>query len=487
MLRELGEKYVNNVRHVYEGNVHAGSDLVVYWFGKAINQISKDRANRVGLIATQSIRAGYNRQILDAIKKTGDIFLAWSDREWILDGAAVRVSIIGFDSGKENIKVLDGQHVEEIFSNLTSSIDVTKANQLNENKNLIARGIETGGPFELSEVDAYKLFSLDEKNKQIVVPIVNGNDITGRSRGYWVIDFLQTPEDKPENYEAAFNKLHEMWQTVLNDEKLKRKPQFREDWWGFRRSGESLRRLIKDKKRYIITPRVAKHRFFIFLDYPTMPDSRLFVVGREDDYFFGVLHSRVHEVWSLATSSRHGDGDDGGRPTYNNTTCFETFPFPWPPGTEPSAAEDARVAEIAHWARALNDWREAWLNPPRDGMYAGLGDAYDNMVKKRTLTNLYNGLVYYRETRPSRSGRPRRSDGETTLFLQTEFDKVTRKSVTRADIQELDDIHTALDHAVLDAYGWLPSTPSTSSGDGALTDEEILEHLLAHNLQRAAK
>ncbi len=107
----------------------------------------------------------------------------------------------------------------------------------------------------------------------------------------------------------------------------------------------------------------------------------------------------------------------------------------------------------------------AWLNPPRDGLYAGLGAAYDKMVKQRTLTNLYNGLVYYRET--VKSGQ---------LFDPDQFAKVTRKSVSRAEIQHLDDIHTALDTAVLDAYGWPHS----------LTDEQILEHLLALNLHRAA-
>lgn len=62
------------------------------------------------------------------------------------------------------------------------------------------------------------------------------------------------------------------------------------------------------------------------------------------------------------------------------------------------------------------------------------------MVKKRTLTNLYNGLVCYRET--VKAGTP---------FARTEFDKVTRKSVSRAAIHELDDFHTPLDRAVLDA------------------------------------
>ena len=144
---------------------------------------------------------------------------------------------------------------------------------------------------------------------------------------------------------------------------------------------------------------------------------------------------------------------------------FGTFPFPWPPGEEPSEAEDERVAEIAHWARELVNWREAWLNPPRDEFYSGVGAAYEKMLKKRTLTNLYNGLVNYRQT--VKAGQ---------LFDPAEFAKVTRKSVTRAEIQELDDIHTALDHAVLDAYTWPQN----------LSDEEILERLLALNLERAA-
>ena len=49
---------------------------------------------------TTSIRGGANRKVLERIKETGDIFWAQSDHNWILDGAAVHVSMIGFDSGK---------------------------------------------------------------------------------------------------------------------------------------------------------------------------------------------------------------------------------------------------------------------------------------------------------------------------------------------------------------------------------------------------
>ncbi len=170
----------------------------------------------------------------------------------------------------------------------------------------------------------------------------------------------------------------------------------------------------------------------------------------------------MHELWSLRKGTSLED-----RPRYTGTTTFETFPFPWTPGEEPTENEDERVAGIAFWARELVKWRQAWLNPPRNGMKGengGVDTVYEKILKKRTLTNLYNGLVYYRQTAVS---------GQ--LFNQTNFDKVTHTAVSRPDIMELNDIHAGLDTAVLSAYNW----PST------LNDEQILERLLRLNQERA--
>jgi type II restriction/modification system DNA methylase subunit YeeA len=150
------------------------------------------------------------------------------------------------------------------------------------------------------------------------------------------------------------------------------------------------------------------------------------VIAREDAYFIGLLESAIHQSWSLANGSRHGDGDDGGRLTYNIESCFDTFPFPWPPGTEPREEDSLRVKAIADAARKLVRLRDAWLNPP--------GIAPEDL-KNRTLTNLYNQ-------------RP----------------------------EWLANAHRALDEAVFAAYGW----PSN------LSKEEILARLLALNHERAA-
>jgi type II restriction/modification system DNA methylase subunit YeeA len=194
----------------------------------------------------------------------------------------------------------------------------------------------------------------------------------------------------------------------------------KELWWLHRRPGPDMRDAIRDLKRYIVTPAVSRHRLFAWLDNTTIPDHRLQVIAREDDYFMGVLHSKVHEVWSLSTSSRHGVGNDF---VYNITTCFETFPFPWPPSHEP--LDNPSVQAIAEAAKELVEMRDRWLNAE---------NLSEVDRKKRTLTNLYNARPTW-----------------------------------------LDLVHKRLDAAVFAAYGWQEN----------LSDEQILENLLALNLQRA--
>ena len=73
----------------------------------------------------------------------------------------------------------------------------------------------------------------------------------------------------------------------------------------------------------------------------------------------------------------HMIGREGFR--YKPNTPFETFPFPWAPGSEPN--DDPRVQVIADAVRELVEKRDRWLNPE---------EATEVELKKRTLTNLYN-------------------------------------------------------------------------------------------------
>ena len=114
--------------------------------------------------------------------------------------------------------------------------------------------------------------------------------------------------------------------------------------------------------RYIVTPTVAKHRLFAWLDTRVCPDHQLIVIARDDDVTFGILHSRFHEAWSLRLGTSLED-----RPRYTPTTTFETFPFP--EGLSPDVpaldyADDPQATAIAEAARRLVNLRDRWLNPP---------------------------------------------------------------------------------------------------------------------------
>src|SRR5262249_16391436 len=126
----------------------------------------------------------------------------------------------------------------------------------------------------------------------------------------------------------------------------------------------------------IPSPALKQSSVFVWMSTDVVPDHKLHVIARDDDYFFGVLQSRAHELWTLSTCSWMGVGND---PSYNSETTFETFPFPWPPSRE--RQDSPRFEAIAEAARELVTKRDAWLNPP---------DATEAEVKKRTLTSLYN-------------------------------------------------------------------------------------------------
>jgi len=203
--------------------------------------------------------------------------------------------------------------------------------------------------------------------------------------------------------------------------------------------------------RYIATPRVGKHRIFVWLDKSVLPDTTLVVFAREDDYFFGVLHSKLHEIWARRKGTQLRDAESGFR--YTHTTAFETFPMPFLPSNEPSGKENPFVAEIADAARRLVNFRDAWMSPKGLGEYVS--------AKHLTLVNLYNALEIYRHEFKGKQRNARLWEAEV-------------KGVTLGEIEELDTIHSELDRAVLSAYGWPRS----------LNDEQILVRLLKLNAER---
>ena len=374
--QELGDDYVGALFAMWDERVSREADLCCYWFEKARAQLESGRAERAGLLATQGIRGGRNREVLNRIAESGGIFWAQSDRVWTLDGAAVQVSMVGFDDGKQEARELDGVEVSEIFTNLTSGeTDTTKARKLKENLGVAFMGDTKGGPFDIPEGLAKQLLAQPNpdgrSNADVVRPWINGIDITRRRRNMWIIDFPSaTTLEEAALYEAPFEYVLE---NVKPFRTRSKREAYAKNWWLHMEPRPGMRAAMLGLDRTIVTPRVSKHRLFVWMEGNTLADSATIAFARDDDYFFGVLHSRVHELWARSQGTQLREVESGFR--YTPTSTFETFPFPYPTPDQ--------QADIAGAAQRLDTLRQGWLNPASDTVTP-------SELKRRTLTNLYN-------------------------------------------------------------------------------------------------
>ena len=223
-----------------------------------------------------------------------------------------------------------------------------------------------------------------------------------------------------------------------------------------------------------------------------LPDDGIYIFAKDEDWFLGVMQSRIHQVWALCQGAQLET-----RPRYTPTTCFETFPFPFTDNlaerpenleTELNAAKHyahivlheeppprtpaGHRATIAAAAQELNEQRERWLNPPEWTVekileFPGTPDGpWSRYIDPSTINpQLSTGLVRYPRLEPR--------DADCAAKLK----KRTLTKLYNERPAWLDLAHKKLDAAVAAAYGW----------PADLTDEAILEKLLVLNLERAAE
>ena len=415
--KNFERSYIDDVDTAYKSALKRSSDLCCYWFELARQQIANGKAKRAGLLATQNIRSVYSRGVLERITESGGIFMAYPDRDWLLDGASVHVSIIGFDDGSQTSKTVDGEPVDHIFANLEPQVDLVAARKLPANAGIAFRGPSTS-PFDIpGDVAAKFLAAVGNPNRKpnsdVVVPVRNGQDLSSRPRGYYTIAFGDRSLAEAAAYEAPFELAKQAAEQAGLD--------LTGNYWQSRQPARNMTAALAGLPRYIAHSVTAKHLTFVWVEAGTICNNATNVFARADDYFFGVLHSRIHNLWARAMGPQLRDKESASR--YIPTACFWTFPFP-----EPTEGQRAAIAEAAV---NLDELRGNWLEPAVEEGKVGLTE---EERKGRTLTNLYNQSPSW-----------------------------------------LVNAHQELDAAVAAAYGWAAD----------LAEQEVLGRLLGLNLERA--
>lgn len=468
MREALGDGYVEALRGAWPA-VPETADFVMYWWQHAAEAVRSERARRFGLITTNSLTMIFNRRVVAAqqsAKPPLQLAFAIPDHPWVdsADGAAVRIAMtVGSLQGSEGrlLSVIDEAPMDDgevmvrldesagsIHSNLKTGANLTSARALKANSGLSFMGMIPLGPdFWIDEATAVSLGwksipGLDSHVRRYV----NGSDLTRQPRNVLALDFFGlTADELRSRYPAAYQWLFER---VKPKREQDNRASYRELWWIFAEPRRKLRPALAGLRRYIGTTETAKHRTFVFIDGDVLPDQKVRVVASDSGGVLGVLSSIAHVEWALAAGGTLED-----RPVYNNTTCFEPFPFPSDDtGLTPALAD--RIRALAEQIDAHRKARQA---------------AHDDV----TLTGLYNVLAKLRAELPL--------SAKEKLLHEHGLVAVLRS------------LHDELDAAVLQAYGWVDLQAALADHRPAAAEaraaavETLLERLVALNAKRAAE
>lgn len=455
----LGNAYVEALWRVHN-HINESADFVMYWWDRAAEILAKGRlTRRFGFVTTNSITQVFSRRVvahhLEA-KKPVSILMAIPDHPWTKateKAAAVRIAMTVAAAGKhsgvlrtvltesrldtDQPQIDFGLEIGRINSDLTVGTDVTLTQALRANEGLSSPGVKLhGSGFIVTQAEA-ELLGLEKRPglDRHIRPYRNGRDITGLSREVMVIDLFGYEADEvrkrfPEVYQRLVGSVKKARQRQFDRSPTRDAREYLERWWTFGKQREELRPALAELARFIATAETSKHRIFQFLGGSILPDNMVIAIASDDGFHLGVLSSRVHTTWAMRAGGWLGVGNDQ---RYSKSRCFD--PFPFPQTTDDLKDKIRAVSEELDSHRRLQQKTHPQL----------------------TLTKMYNVLE-------------RLKSGEA---LSAEEEDIKEGGL----VVVLKELHESLDALVLRAYGWLPT----------LTDEEILEKLVALNQKRATQ
>jgi hypothetical protein len=447
MRAELGDRDVDALRESFD--IPDSCDFVMYWWHVAAEKVRKRLTRRFGFITTSQITGAFNSALVsDHLFDEEPISLDFAipDHPWVdnKDGASVRIAMTCASAGNhdgvlEQLTHVRGErHLSDsetfpsttgyILPNLSIGPNVRGCLTLRSNQNLAAVGFQFNGRgFSVTSEQASFYIEKYPAIAPHLRPFLNGNDITQKARGLWMLDFFgltegQLAADYPDAYQHILL-------TVKPERDVNPRPSRRKNWWIFGEALGPFRPAIEGLPRVIATPITSKHRVFTFLNAGTGGDSSVVMIASDDAYSLAVLSSNAHGLWALRAGTRRGIGN---HPRYNKGRCFDAFPFP-------GAESEQLRSKIRASGEALDALRKRVLAEHED----------------LSLTKLYNVLEGLREGRAlTEAERDIHDRGLVTLIRQH---------------------HDAIDALVAEAYGW----------PAGLSDEEILTRLVALNKERA--
>jgi len=240
--------------------------------------------------------------------------------------AAVEVALVSVYKGKwKQPFVSDNKVVKQITSYLDDAETMGNPYPLLQNAGKSFQGsIVLGKGFILEQHKAMKLIEKNPKNKDVLFPYLNGEDLNtnpDQSPSRWVINFFDWPEEKcGKEYPDCF----EIVERLVKPERMKvNRAVRREKWWQFAERASKLYRTIVTLKRVLVVARISKTVAFVFVKKGFVFADACVVIEYDLSYHFSILHSTIHNnwTWHYCTTLKTDLN-------YTPSKTFDTFPFP---------------------------------------------------------------------------------------------------------------------------------------------------------------
>ena len=400
----LGTDYRDFLVEKIANGKRGSADLCAYFFLRAQQLLNSQGG--VGLVATNTIAQGDTREVgLDQLVANNCvIFRAVPSRKW--EGSAnLEVAHVWLRKGNWQAEfILDEKPVEGITAFLTTPGKtvgnpyrlVANQDQSFQGSNILGLG------FTMTPEQAQALIEEDPRNKDVLFPYLNGEDLNSRpdqSPSRWVINFKDWPlnaeHDDPKKLKGRPYVADYPDCLAIVEEKVKPEREVnkysksaREKWWLYERSRPELYDAIAKLNRVLVRGEVSSHSTYSWRPVTEVFSHMLIVWAVQENFLLTLLQSSIHNVWTLEYASTLGKGI-----RYTPSDCFETFPFP------PSTSNLEEIGEKYY------THRQSIMQTRQEG-----------------LTKTYNRFHNPEETAP--------------------------------DIEQLRSLHIEMDNAVAAAYGW---------------------------------
>lgn len=392
-----------NVREWYistlaDGN-RGSADLCAYFYLRSYSLMRKGAT--LGLLATNTIAQGTTREVgLDEMTENGfTIFRSVQSKPWPVSSANLEYAAVWGVRGPVPdavAKDCDGMKVARITTLLEPQGRVDgQPIALKENKNIAFQGcIVLGKGFVISKEQAAEWIEADSKNKEVLFPYLNGEDLNSRpdcSASRFTIDFGEMPEKQALSYAAPFKHLKKFVYPERMKQDAGKYPRMVNEWWKYWNARPALREAISKLKEVLVLTRVSRTLVPVRIKTGSVMSDAVVVFATDSYADQAVLSSSMHQYWAIT----RGSGMRGD-PRYTPSDVFETFPRP------------QNTDALAAIGKTLDEERREIM-----------------MRRQLGLTKLYN-LV----------NDPDISDSSD------------------ADVARLREIHRQLDETVMVAYGW---------------------------------